>query len=204
METSKSYAVESRTGLALRFMAALSFAVLTGVGGRLAIHLGYTPVPVTLQVLAVIMSGLVLGGRWGAISQLQYLMLGIMGVPVFTGVIPGPAALVGPTGGYLLGFVAGAYVCGTLFERLNSRTSTAAWIAGIAGIVAIYSFGTPWLALWLKLSGRSWGDCMIGAWRLGIVPFFGIDILKAVAASGLALGGRSWRGLIDPLRNMGW
>jgi biotin transport system substrate-specific component len=204
METCERYAESYRTGLAAKMLAALSFAVLTGIGGRLAFHLGFTPVPVTFQVLCVILSGLVLGGRWGAISQMQYLAMGAMGFPFFTGVAFGPAAFVGPTGGYLFGFIAGAYVCGSLYQHLKDRTFTAAWIAGVAGILAIYSLGAPWLACWLRVAGKSWSDSILGAWQLGVAPFIGIDLLKAAAASGLAFGGRSWRGLAEPFRNMGW
>jgi biotin transport system substrate-specific component len=193
----------SRTGLAARFAAALLFTTATAVCARIAFHLWYTPVPITLQVLGVILSGLVLGSRWGAISQIQYLMLGAMGVPVFAGGIGGPAAFVGPTGGYLLGFVAGAYLAGLVFEKLRNRTTAAAFIAGAAGIFGVYLLGASWLGAWLGcFAGKGLGGGVSGAWFGGVVPFIGIDLLKAAAASGLAVGGRSGRELIETMRSL--
>jgi len=157
---------------------------------------------VTLQVLAVILSGLVLGSRWGAISQIQYLAIGAIGLPVFANWTGGPAAFVGPSGGYLFGFVVGAFATGWVFERLGGRSSLASWAGGIAGIAGIYLPGACWLAIWLGITGGQPAQaCLRGAWQFGIVPFIGIDLLKAAAASGLALGGRSGRGLIHSFRN---
>lgn len=203
METYARRSALSRTGIGVRFVTAFFFACATAVCARIAFHIGYTPVPITLQVLGVILSGLVLGSRWGAVSQIQYLMLGAMGLPVFAGGTAGPAAFAGPTGGYLLGFVAGAYLAGLIFEHLKSRTSLAAWIAGIAGIVGIYAAGATWLGLWLGcVSGKTLSGCISGAWWMGIVPFIGIDLLKAVGASTLVAGGRSGRGLFEFMRNL--
>jgi biotin transport system substrate-specific component len=188
----------------VRFFAALLFAAVTAVSARLHIPLWFTPVPVTLQVLAVVLSGLVLGSRWGAISQLQYLILGMLGLPVFTGPVAGPAALMGPTGGYLLGFVVGAYLVGRVFELFGQRTRLGALIAGVAGIAGIYAVGALWLCCWLGCtSAKPWSVCLSSAWYLGVVPFVGIDILKAVTASGIALGMRSGSGLIRAFRELG-
>ncbi|HEY3298781.1 MAG TPA: biotin transporter BioY [Armatimonadota bacterium] len=203
METYERSSALSQTGVTARFASALFFATATAVCARLAFHLWYTPIPVTLQVLGVILSGLVLGKKWGAVSQIQYLVLGLMGFPVFAGGLAGPAAFAAPDGGYLFGFVAGAYLAGYVYEILKERTSFAAWIAGTAGMLGVYALGASWLAIWLGFAaGRSLQGSIAGAWQLGIVPFIGIDFLKAMAASALAFGGRSGRGVFEAVRNL--
>ena len=158
---------------------------VTVVAAQVSFHVWFTPVPVTLQVLAVILSGLVLGSKWGAISQIQYLALGAAGAPVFADWTGGPAAFVGPRGGYLIGFVAGAYAAGWVFERLR-KTNFAAWVGGLSGIAAIYLPGALWLAVWLTVTTRdTFTACVGSAVTLGIVPFIGVDIIKAAAASAL-------------------
>ena len=194
-----------RSDLRARLLGAFFFAAVTAVCSQISLHLWFTPVPVTLQVLGVILSGLVLGSRWGAVSQIQYIILGTLGMPVFSGFTAGPMALVGPSGGYIFGFVLGAFVTGLVFEHLKKKTWSALWVAGIAGMVGVYILGASWLAVWLRFAGgKQWSDCFFSAWQLGIVPFIGIDILKALAASSLALGGRYGRGLLQAGRNLGW
>ncbi len=173
------------------FLASLFFAGVTVVCAQISFRLWYTPVPVTLQVLAVILSGLVLGSRFGALSQIQYLMMGLLGMPVFAEGSFGPSAFAGPRGGYLIGFAAGAYVCGLIFEKLKSRSHASAVLAGCSGIMAIYLFGASWLGVWLGLfQGENIGTCIIGAWQLGVAPFIAIDLLKALIASSLVIGGQ--------------
>src|SRR5689334_22502878 len=105
-------------------IASLGFAGLTAICAQMAFRLPWTPVPVTLQVFAVLMSGLMLGRKLGALAQLEYLVIGLMGAPVFAGFTGGPAALLGPSGGYLPGFVLGAYFAGLVWERSRSRSFT--------------------------------------------------------------------------------
>jgi len=184
-------AVCPRSDVAVKLLASLLFAGLMAASA-ISFRLWFTPVPVTLQVLGVILSGLVLGSKWGAISQLEYLAMGAMGLPLFANWTGGPAAFVGPSGGYLIGFVAGAFAAGWVFERLEGRTNLAAWPAGIAAIVGIYLFGASWLAVWLGIAaGKPFGACVQGAWQLGIVPFIGVDLLKTAVAAGLVTGGHA-------------
>ena len=186
-----------------RFLAAFFFVGVTTVCAQVTIRVW--PVPVTLQVAGVILSGLALGSRWGAISQIQYVVAGALGAPVFAGWTGGPAALAGPIGGYIFGFVLGAYVAGWIYERLQNRTKLASLIAGAGGIAGVYALGAPWLAIWLGRTGaRPWNNCILGAWQMGIAPFIGIDLLKAAAASALADGGRWKRIHWIGLRNLGW
>ena len=192
----------SGSNVRTQILTTFFFAAVTAVCAQVSFRLWFSPVPVTLQVLGVLLSGLVLGSRLGALSQISYLAMGAMGLPVFAGFTGGPVAFAGPTGGYLIGFVIGAFAAGWVFERLGGHTKLAAWAGGIAGILGIYLPGALWLAVWIGLTGqRSLEACILGAWQLGIVPFIGLDILKAAAASTLALGGHSGYGLIRSFRN---
>ena len=148
----------------------LIFAALTALTARFSFRLPFTPVPITLQVLAVLLAGLVLGARGGAASQLTYLGMIAVGLPFTASGLAGPAAFFSPTAGYLLAFVPAAFVVGAL-ARPGWRTVLAAF----AGIAVIYLGGASWLAVWL---GGDWAK----AWTLGVTPFIAADLAKAVLA----------------------
>ncbi len=160
------------------------FAALTVMAARIAIPLPFSPVPVTLQVLAVILSGLVLGSRRGALSQVEYLALGLVGLPVFAGGV-GPAALWGPTGGYLLSFPVAAFAAGWVSERLRTGDKIGILLASLAAIVVIYVGGAAWLTVWL-------GGNLGRAWTLGVAPFVLVDVVKALVAASVVGGGRAF------------
>lgn len=159
----------------------LAFATLTGLAARVTIPLA--PVPITLQVLTVLLAGLTLGSRDGALSQLAYLAAITAGLPLDARML-GPAVWLQATAGYLLGFVAGAFVAGWVWERARSRFPGAALAAGITGVLSIYFLGALWLAVFFLH-----GDLAKG-FALGVAPFIVIDSLKAAAAAGLAEAGR--------------
>lgn len=163
-----------------RTAAILGFAALTGLAARVVIPL--TPVPVTLQVLAVLLAGLVLGPRGGALSQLAYLAAITAGLPLDARML-GPAVWLQPTAGYLVGFVFGAYAAGWVRERLSGRIPGAAFVAGLAGILGIYIPGALWLTVFFLH-----GDPIKGI-LLGVAPFIVIDLIKAAAAAALAEAG---------------
>jgi biotin transport system substrate-specific component len=171
--------------------ATLACALLTSVLAQAAIRLPYTPVPVTFQVVGVLLSGLLLGSRLGALAQMQYLAIGLAGLPVFAGGSFGPAALLGPSGGYLPGFVAGAFVTGLVFERCATRDALHAFWAGMAGVAALYVFGVAWLSVWLTATGAY--SPAVSALALGAVPFVCIDAAKAMLAAGLVSGRQMWK-----------
>ncbi len=190
--------VQARTGDHSRILASLVFVGITAASAQITIPLGFTPVPITLQVFAVLLSGLVLGSRWGAVSQMQYLALGALGLPMFAGWSGGPAAFLSASGGYLIGFVPAAYITGWIFESTKSRSRTGAWLAGMTGVCAIHLFGASWLSVWLAMFTSS--DVTLRAvWLAGVAPFIGVDLLKALAASGLAVGSRAGYDLIRSL-----
>ena len=111
------------------------FAALTGIGGFIRIPIPY--VPLTLQTLMVMFSGLILGGRLGALSQLVYILVGLMGIPIFAHG-GGPGYVLQPTFGYLLGFVFGAYVIGKITENRSPLKRSLLFLALLAGTLAIY------------------------------------------------------------------
>lgn len=169
------------------WLLSLCFAVLTAWGARFSVVLPYTPVPVTLQTLFTLLSGMVLGARWGMVAQAQYLLMGFMGLPVFAAG-SGFGYLFNPrgTGGYLLALPIAAYVTGWLVERGSRATLTRYLLAGVLGTVVIHAIGASWLALFLHLSAPQ-------ALALGVVPFLAGDLSKVAVAAFCAMGLRRHR-----------
>jgi len=163
-------------------LAVALFSLLTAAGAFARLPL--TPVPVTMQVMFVLLSGLVLGPVYGPLSQIAYISGGIAGAPFFAA-FPhsGPAVLLGPTGGYILGFVFASWITGYLSWKETTRLSKFTVIAAVfAGIAAIYCLGAAWLAQWLRLNNASpWR-----AFELGVRPFLAVDALKGLLAVAFA------------------
>ncbi|ALM75941.1 biotin transporter [Thermococcus barophilus] len=147
------------------------FAALTAVGAQISIPIG--EVPVTLQVLFVLLSGLILGARLGFLSQAIYLLMGAIGLPVFAGFKGGFVYLYGPTGGYLIAFPVAAFLVGLISERYENLKG---YILGsLTGIGVIYLLG------WLRL-GFYFGGNFGKAFAVGVAPFVVIDLIKAGVA----------------------
>ncbi|MCE5197889.1 MAG: biotin transporter BioY [Armatimonadota bacterium] len=164
-------------------VASLIGAAFTAVCAQVAFYLPGNPVPVTAQVFAVICCGMVLGSKYGALSQIEYLVAGLMGAPIFTGFKAGPIVLAGPTAGYLIGFICAAYVVGRLLESSPRRSFAPAVIGGLMGVGVIYAFGAGWLAVW---GGSAFPG--FAAWIFGAAPFIGVDAVKVVLAAMLCVG----------------
>jgi biotin transport system substrate-specific component len=162
----------------------VGFAALTALLAQVRIPLWFTPVPITGQTFAVLLSGAALGARLGVASQVLYVASGAIGLPVYTGGGGGWEHLSGPTGGYLLGFVAAAFVVGRLAEQRQDRTVATAIPAFLTGTVVVYACGVPWLAWSLGVDGTR-------AMELGLVPFVIGDLVKVLLA-GIALPA-AWR-----------
>lgn len=165
----------------LKIAVIVVFAAITALTARITIPLPFTPVPVTLQTLAVVLSGLVLGSRNGAWAQLTYLGLIAAGLPLDAKGI-GPAAFFGPTAGYLIGFAPAAFVAGWLAERFSAKSWWGNFVAGITGMLVIYLVGASWLGVMLGSVEK--------AWLGGVVPFILIDLGKAVVAASVAESGK--------------
>ena len=154
----------------------------------------FFPVPLTLQTLAVLLAGATLGPLLGASTVFSYLMLGLLGAPVFHNGTGGPAILFGPTGGYLFGFVAAAFVMGLAVSRARRAGVPATWrglLCLAAGAVTasalIYAVGVPWLSLFPGMGLQR-------AAAVGMLPFLLGDALKAAVAVGAVRTGTSlWR-----------
>ncbi len=151
-------------------------AALTAVGAFIHIPIG--PVPIVLSTLFVLLSGLLLGSRWGLVSMALYLLVGAIGIPVFAGGKGGLVHFFGPTGGYLLGYVLASWITGFISERSRGILI---WeiLAVIAGSLTIYGLGVPWLKIATQIS---WPKALI----LGMVPFLIGDTVKASVALMLA------------------
>ena len=178
LSESKAFSATFLLGAAL---FAFTFGNIIGAHARIYI-LSITPIPFTLQTFFVFLAGLLLGRKRAMIPQFAYVFLGVAGLPVFAGAGAGLAYLAGPTGGYLFGFIAGAYVTGLVSEiRLKNRFFTC-FLASIAGIAAIYLCGITHLGVYAAITGRplSW------AIFVGTVPFIVGDLIKACAASAIA------------------
>jgi biotin transport system substrate-specific component len=154
------------------------FGALTAVGAYIIIPL--PPVPITLQTLFLGLAALLLGGRLGALSQAVYVMLGVIGLPVFAGGKAGLGVLLGPTGGYLIGFILAAFVIGKL-AALKTRPGFA-WLclSLVAGAVVIYTCGILQLTLVARLT-------FLKALTVGALPFLTGDIIKIVLAAVITL-----------------
>ena len=154
------------------------FGALTALGAYILIPM--PPVPITLQTLFLGLAATLLGGRLGAMSQGVYLLLGIIGLPVFAGGKAGLGVLFGPTGGYLFGFVAAAYLIGKLV-RMREHPGFA-WIclSLAAGTAVIYALGVLQLSLVARLSPAK-------ALAVGVLPFLIGDAVKIVLTALIAL-----------------
>lgn len=161
-------------------------ALLAVVGSALLtlsakVQVPFYPVPMTMQTLVVLLIGIAFGARLGAATVLLYLAEGAVGLPVFAGTPEkgiGLAYMMGPTGGYLVGFALAAALSGWIVERRRDPGALA--LAVVAGSLAIYAPGVLWLASFVGIDQ---------ALALGLVPFLWGDVLKAALALALALGG---------------
>jgi biotin transport system substrate-specific component len=144
---------------------------------QIRIFLPFSPVPITGQTFAVLLVGAALGARRGAASLLLYLIQGLVGLPFFAGGASGLAYFLGPTGGYLVGFVVAACLVGLLAARGLDRIIPTALLAFLAGEAVIYLFGVSWLSVYLGIPH---------AIAAGLLPFLLGDAIKLVAA-GLVL-----------------
>lgn len=147
-------------------------AALTAAGAFIAIPIG--PVPIVLQNFFVILTGLLLGSRWGLASIGVYLLAGILGLPVFAGGTGGIGRFVGPTGGYLLGYLPAVYIIGRICETAPKK-AVFDFTAAVCGSLVVYACGVPWLKL---LTGMTWTKTLAA----GMLPFLPGDALKVIAA----------------------
>ncbi len=152
------------------------FAALISAGAYLAIPIG--PVPIVLQNFFVLLTGLLLGSRWGLAAVGIYLLAGAIGLPVFAGGTGGIGRIIGPTGGYLLSYLPAVFLIGTISERTKGRVLFDVF-AMICGSIVVYVFGVSWLK---AMSGMDWTKAI----SLGMLPFLPGDAIKIAAAVPIA------------------
>lgn len=165
--------------LADKLLLSTFFLLATALGAYVVIPLPFTPVPLTLQTLFVLLSGVYLGRAWGAGVQATYLLAGGVGLPLFAAGAAGAAIFAGPTAGYLLGFAPAAWLAGWLLPRACSFPARLGvlFLASLAILVP----GAAWLGWILGLSPAA-------ALAMGFFPFLAGDVLKCFLAAALTHG----------------
>ena len=155
------------------------FAALTAAVSPIKIPLGFTPVPITLQTLVVLLSGAMLGPYYGALAMILYVVVGALGLPVFAGGGSGIGAVLGPTGGYLFSYFIAAFFIGKIVEMRKKPKYMDYVIAMAVGTIIIYALGA---AQGMLVTGLSTTAIIIG-W---VLPFIIGDTIKLLIAAYIA------------------
>lgn len=164
-----TYKVNTRNMTLIALMTSIACIL-----GPFSLPIPISPVPISLTNLVVYMAVYVLGRNKGTISIFVYLLIGFLGLPVFSSFTGGPAKLFGPTGGYLLGFLFTAYISGVFIDKCNKRYIH---FMGMAiGTSICYIFGTIWLAYQMDLTFGA-------ALSVGVLPFILMDLVKTAIAA---------------------
>lgn len=147
-------------------------AAVTCILGPLSLPIG--PVPISLTTMVLYFTAVLLGWKKGTVSCLLYLLIGLVGIPVFSGFTAGPGKLLGPTGGYMIGYIFLTMISGWFIEKFPGKR--AMYFAGmILGTIVCYTLGTAWLAYEAKMTLQA-------ALMAGVVPFIPGDLIKMVLA----------------------
>ncbi len=160
------------------------FAALTAIFAQIIIPLPISPVPITLQVLAVCLASAILGSRLAMLSQLIYIALGLIGMPVFSGGTAGLAQIAGPTGGYIIGFLLSSFVIGKIVEQKPYPTTINTFLAMLCGLFIIYGCGMLQLSIVTGIPIKA-------AFMSGVLPFLGGDLIKIVLGAAVACSVRA-------------
>ena len=166
-----------------KIILALGMAVLTGALAQVRLFLPWTPVPVTCQTFSVLLAGIILGSCWGGLSQIIYVVLGVAGIPWFNNATGGYSVIMGPTGGYLLGFILAALFIGHVFD--NYKWSRGFYqmlgIMVFANFILIYLPGIAQLSIWLYLF-KGTPLNLVQVLYAGVMPFIAGDMIKIISA----------------------
>jgi len=152
----------------IRLLGIIIFSIFIALGAFIYLPLPFTPVPVTLQTFFVLLSGLVLYRKDATLSQILYIFLGSLGIPVFVGIRAGFISL---TTGYLVGFIFAAWIIGVLSKKNNSLFGLVPIL--VFADITILTLGTLWLSLFLKIN-------ILEGFKLGFLPFLLGDSLKII------------------------
>ena len=148
---------------------------ITCILGPLSITIPISPVPISFTNLAIYFTAILLGWKKGTISCLVYLLIGFIGIPVFSGFTGGPAKLLGPTGGYLIGFILMALISGLFVDIFKDKIAMYA-LGAIIGTIITYALGTGWLAYQANLTFKA-------ALFAGVIPYIPGDLAKIIIAT---------------------
>ena len=174
-ETSGTVAVDNQKIRTKQMVLIALMTAVTCVLGPLSIPLPFSPVPISLTNFAIFLAIFVLGMKSGTISFIIYLLLGAVGVPVFSSFRGGFPVLAGPTGGYLIGFIFLALIMGFALDHFD-RKLVPTIIGMIIGMAVCYAFGTVWLAKLLSLSFKE-------GLMMGVIPYLPGDAAKIIIAA---------------------
>ena len=174
-ETSGTVAVDNQKIRTKQMVLIALMTAVTCVLGPLSIPLPFSPVPISLTNFAIFLAIFVLGMKSGTISFIIYLLLGAIGVPVFSSFRGGLQVLAGPTGGYLIGFIFLALIMGFALDHFD-RKLVPTIIGMIIGMAVCYAFGTVWLAKLLSLSFKE-------GLMMGVIPYLPGDAAKIIIAA---------------------
>jgi len=181
------YQWRSQAGILAKIAMAAGLACLTGLLAQIKIYLPFTPVPIVASQLGVILAAVLLGKRWGGISILIYALGAAAGIPWLAGFNGGLAALAGPTGGYVLGYILAALFMGSILDaKIESRRAlplTAVIL--FSQLVLVYVPGLIHLGLWLHFAGGQ-AVTLSGLLVMGYLPFIAGDIVKSLAGAAIA------------------
>ena len=171
---------------ATKLLMSFMMACFTGIMAQIIIPLPWTPVPITAQTFAVLCSGLFLGRKYGVLSQVIYIALGVAFIPWFGGMTGGLEVLLGSTGGFLIGFIIASYFVGMISEKYAEARSfrKMALTIGIANFALIYIPGLAGLALFLSMQGTPVG--IYDLLMMGLVPFIAGDLVKILGAASVS------------------
>ncbi len=190
----------------MKLALSLAFVILMWISANSFMYLPFTPVPLTMQVLTVLLSAIVLGGYWAAFTQIEYIFLGLIGAPVFAGFRNGFMAISGPTGGFIIGFVAAGFAAGLLYSVITKRFNQGmkdheqlnrliAFVSSLAGIIIIYSLGYfHFLGYISAASGYPvTSNLLLTAFNLAVAPFIIFDLIKIfMILAILEISRKSW------------
>lgn len=151
------------------------FAALTAILSQIVIPIG--PIPINLATFAVFISGALLGSKLGALSLLIFALLGAFGVPVFAMFRSGLDALLGPTGGYIIGYIPAAFITGFIIEKRNKNNKTFIFpIAMLGGMITYLTLGTAWFMFLMNMD-------LYSSLMICVIPFLPGEFIKITVAT---------------------
>lgn len=171
----------SRENIWYKVLGVLTFTILTGIAAQIRIPIPFSPVPVTGQTFVVLLAPLLIN-KLSILSQILYILLGVLGIPWFSGNNFGLQALVGPTGGYLVGFIFASLFISRFFDSAKHKMASTIVILSVANFAIIYSFGLIQLYVWFSLKGTQLSLAKLLS--MGLLPFILGDLVKISLVSG--------------------